>query len=353
MNEFNFAVTGTERKKLVGVISELTNSKITYNGAPTFSYDCGGYHIDKTGVVTGEYDLNLFVGLAERGFEPEISPIPAEESDEPEVIPVVDETADTAAHGADSEGIIALRLPDEVANRIFEELSPEKAAEPIQFSTPRGIFTVEKVYQTREEAEADDYGIYFTHEAHDVYIKPNPQGITEHSKLFALVGEPLPQPEEPAAYESDRLTVEVPNDFTPEQIDNIAKMVAAKKPLLKKALVAEELPIRVTDEKVAFPWFTLDKPENAAYYVQFIYALCKTAKEKKRVTAKAPEAFENEKFSMRVWLISLKMIGKEYGNARKLLGKALSGDSGWRYGKPEKQAETAPEASESEVQGDA
>lgn len=281
MNEFNFAVTGTERKKLVGAISELTNSKITYNGAPTFSYDCGGYHIDKTGLVTGEYDLNLFVGLAGRGFEPEISSVPAEESDESEVIPVADETADTAAYGADSEG------------------------------------------------------------------------ITERNKLFALVGEPLPQPEEPVTHESDRLTVEVPNDFTPEQIDNIAKMVVAKESLLKKALVTEELPIRITDEKVEFPWFTLDKPENAAYYVQFIYALCKTAKEKKRVTAKAPEAFENEKFSMRVWLISLGMIGKEYGNARKLLGKALGGDSGWRYGKPEKQAETAPEASKSEVQGDA
>lgn len=251
MKEFNFNVTGTQRKALVGAISELTDSKITYNGAPSFSYDCGGYHIDKTGLVTGEYDLNLLVGLAERGFEPEISQIPVEESNEPQVIPAVEEAAYTAAQGDDTA-----------------------------------------------QVEADD-----------------------------------------------RLTVEVTNDFTPEQLDNLYKMVIAKEPLLKKALGAEDLSIRVTEKKVCFPWFTLSNPSEAVYYVQFIGLLCETAKEKKRVTAKASESFENEKFSMRVWLISLGALGKEYGNTRKLMGKNLGGESGWRYGKPEK-------SSESEVQGD-
>lgn len=39
---------------------------------------------------------------------------------------------------------------------------------------------------------------------------------------------------------------------------------------------------------------------------------------------------------MRVWLIGLGMVGAEYGAARKLLCKNLSGDTAWRYGKPEK-----------------
>ena len=122
-------------------------------------------------------------------------------------------------------------------------------------------------------------------------------------------------------------------------------MVTAKEPLLKKALGAEELPIRVLEDTIEFPWFTLETPEDAAYYAQFIHALCATAKEKKRVTAKAPDTFENEKFSMRVWLIGLGLVGKEYGKPRKLLAKNLSGDSGWRYGKPEK----SPEAAETEA----
>ena len=253
MNEFNFNVTGAQRKTLVGAISELTNSKIAYNGAPSFSYDCGDYHIDKSGLVTGEYDRNLFEGLAERGFKPEISPIPDEETHEPEIIPVTEETPDTTAQGE------ALPVPQE------------------------------------------------------------PEEIAEH------------------------LTVEVPNDFTPEQLDNITKMTAAKEPLLKKALGAEELPIRVTEDKVAFPWFTLQNPGDTAYFIQFIAALCKTAKEKKRITAKAPESgFENERFTMRVWLIGLGLVGKEDGNTRKLLLQNLTGNAAWRYGAPDKKTASDP-----------
>ena len=287
--EFKFNVTGQDRKRLVGAISELLNAPTKYLGAPTFAYEIGEYHIDKTGTVTGEYSLSLLAGLEARGFEYE-------------------------------------------------------ASKTFHFITPRGTLLIQALYDTAAEAEADGYGIYFTHNEHDVYIKTNPDGATEHSKLFALVGKPLRQPEspeEPAADESDRLTVEVPNDFTPEQIDNLCKMVAAKEPLLKKALGAEELPIRVLEDTIEFPWFTLETPDDAAYYTQFIDALCKTAKEKKRVNAKAPDTFENEKFSMRVWLIGLGLIGKEYVKTRKLLAKNLRGDSGWRYGKPEKAPETA------------
>ena len=37
MQDFKFNVTGTERKKLVGAISEILNKPINYLGAPTFS----------------------------------------------------------------------------------------------------------------------------------------------------------------------------------------------------------------------------------------------------------------------------------------------------------------------------
>jgi hypothetical protein len=88
-------------------------------------------------------------------------------------------------------------------------------------------------------------------------------------------------------------------------------------------------------DSIQFPWFPAEPTENADHWIQFIHALCETAKEKKRVTAKAQESFENEKFAMRVWLIGLGLIGKEYGQIRKLLAANLSGDSSWRFGKPE------------------
>ncbi len=110
-----------------------------------------------------------------------------------------------------------------------------------------------------------------------------------------------------------------------------------------------------------FPWFTLSSADDAACYIQFICALCETAKEKKRITATRPEFFENEKFAMRVWLIGLGLSGKEHKNCRALMMRGLSGDAAWRYSKPEKKSvETeavaadvdAPTAAGSEVQID-
>jgi hypothetical protein len=143
--------------------------------------------------------------------------------------------------------------------------------------------------------------------------------------------------------ETDRLTIEMPlAGFTEEALANLNKMVEAKAPLLKKALGAEELPIVKAEETISFPWFSNALPENLNAYAQFISQLCKTAKAKKRVTAKPQEAFENEKFTMRVWLIGLGMIGAEFSTARRLLCDPLSGNSSWRYGKPETASGEVP-----------
>jgi hypothetical protein len=137
----------------------------------------------------------------------------------------------------------------------------------------------------------------------------------------------------PEADEADTLTVEFPLDgFNPETLDNLTKMVTAKESLIKAALGADDLPIQVTNDTVKFPWFTLADPSHAAYYVQFIFALCKTAKEKKRVTAKERGLADNPKYAMRCWLLSLGLIGDEYKNARKLLLANLGGNSSFKGG---------------------
>ena len=70
-------------------------------------------------------------------------------------------------------------------------------------------------------------------------------------------------------------------------------------------------------------------------YAQFISALCNTTKKKKRIMAKPQESFENQRFTMRIWLISLGLIGREFELCRKLMMKALPGNSGFRHGKPD------------------
>ena len=129
------------------------------------------------------------------------------------------------------------------------------------------------------------------------------------------------------------LTISYPLDgFNPQTLDNLNKMVISKAPLIKKALGADELPVQIDCEEVKFPWFKAGlSSEDINAYAQFICQLCKTAQAKTRVTATAPESFENEKFAIRVWLISLNMKGTEYAHARKILMLNLDGNSGFRY----------------------
>lgn len=139
---------------------------------------------------------------------------------------------------------------------------------------------------------------------------------------------------------ADSLSISYPMEgFTDESLANLEKMVASKAPLIKKAIGVDELPIERGETELTFPWFSAELTSDETYaYAQFITQLCKTAKEKSRVTAKEQDSFENEKFALRVWMIGLDMKGSEYALARKLMLKNLDGDSSWRYGKPENGA---------------
>ena len=117
------------------------------------------------------------------------------------------------------------------------------------------------------------------------------------------------------------------DDFTPTTLENLHKMVAAKAPLIQMALGVEELPIETGDSEIAFPWFQDGIAHEEAHIDnQFIALLCKTALEKKLVSARERN-FPNPRFSFRVWLISLGMVGAEYKAARKLLLAHLPGNS--------------------------
>jgi len=152
-----------------------------------------------------------------------------------------------------------------------------------------------------------------------------------------------------------RLTISLPTDgFSPEKIELLGKLVASKETLLKAALGADSLPIQLKDGALHFPWFRsqnglpLSADETEAY-ATFISLLCTTAKEKKRVNGKDKQIETSQKFAMRVFLLSLGMIGSEYKLARKILLRNLSGSAAWPNGKPNKAAETPTEVAEAEA----
>ncbi len=299
----HYNLTGTERKSLVGAISQALNSPTKYLGAPSFAYEVGDYHIDKVGTLTGPDNLDLEDALHQAGFDADGS----REYDEP----------DTYESGLG--GMSAIDSPFDGDQH-----------HPGRYAKPHAVITAAMERQM-DEALAfeclsmdgrEELGLGRT-------CRENPQGES------GMGGRDIPEP--------NTLAIEMTlNGFTPEKFENLFRLVKAKAPLLKAALGADDLPIQQTNEdggKLVFPWFSGDADcEAVKAYTLLIERLCAAAKEQHRVTAKE-KSVENEKFAFRVFLIRLGFIGDEYKAARKILLKNLSGNSAFKNGAPLKATE--------------
>ena len=292
----NFHVTGKERKALVEALSEITFSEAAYAGAPTFAYRVGDYTVDKNGVIfyppaLAQEAVALVVEkLKERGFTP--------------------------------EGEAQADLPEEDAPAEIPAETPDVAPEAAAPAQPEGeaMEAAEgaKTPDTAEEAEA---------------TPADPDESTDTQKDTPAVAEA----------EDNKLTVSIPRKtLTDDALERLKLIVSNKEMLFKRAVIADALPIEVTEEEVAFPWFTLTGVDGeAAAYAQFITALCQMASEQTRILDK-PYDGDNDRFAMRIFMVRLGMKGAAFALARKLMMKHLTGNSGWRYGAPPKgKAETA------------
>lgn len=134
--------------------------------------------------------------------------------------------------------------------------------------------------------------------------------------------------EEPAEIPDSGLQVLLPLEgFDPDSLDRLTKLIDSKAALIKKALGADRLTVQMKNEAVCFPWWdTLPSPEETGAYTAFLAALCKMAKDAKRVTATEKDV-ESEKYAFRGFLLRLGFIGAESKEQRKLLLKNLSGSA--------------------------
>lgn len=137
---------------------------------------------------------------------------------------------------------------------------------------------------------------------------------------------PLPEETEPK-----KIVIELPNSYLNEaELGRVRAIVASKASVLKKALEADDLSIERKEDKICFPWFTdhgIDGEAKA--YMQLISGIAKRAKMLTRVTATESPS-DNDKFTMRLFLVSLNFKGAEYAFARKFLLRNLTGNSSWR-----------------------
>jgi low affinity Fe/Cu permease len=129
-----------------------------------------------------------------------------------------------------------------------------------------------------------------------------------------------------------KLTIEMPKERLDDAaIDRLRKIVENKRELFKAAFKTDNLEIKVTDEKVCFPWFTVEQYDDATAYSNFVSMLCEFVKNQKRVNNK-PDTTDNPKYAMRCFLLRIGMIGTDYKVARKVLLRNLVGSSAFRHG---------------------
>ena len=144
--------------------------------------------------------------------------------------------------------------------------------------------------------------------------------------------------------DSNTLTIELPKDgFTDEAVANLKKIIASKGTVLKKALETDSLNINETGASLKFPWFSLHGVDGEVKaYCQLVTALCRMAKGQKRVTAQEKDT-QNDKFTMRLFLIRVGFIGDGYKTSRKILLRNLTGNSSWKSGRRPEPASTDAE----------
>ena len=137
--------------------------------------------------------------------------------------------------------------------------------------------------------------------------------------------------ERPAAH--DGLTVQMPADgFTPETLNNLHSLIAAKGRLIRKALGVDLLPVQVEADTVSFPWFSGEATaEEVKAYTHLITALCDMARNQKRITAREKDT-DNDKYAFRCFLLRLGFIGAEYKTERKILLRNLTGNGAFKAG---------------------
>ena len=143
------------------------------------------------------------------------------------------------------------------------------------------------------------------------------------------------QPEETTP-EPTELTISLPT-MEPAALEKLQKLVDSKASLIRKALDADQLTIQPDGDKVSFPWWShMPKQEETVAYMAFTAALCRMARESKRVTA-TEKPVESEKYAFRIFLIRLGFNGPEHKAVRHILLQRLSGHAAFRNDEEERK----------------
>jgi len=287
--KLNYNVAGSERKLLVGAVSTVLDAPAKYLGAPTFAYEVGAYHIDKSGVLTGPDNLDLENLLHQAGF---------------------DADGDSRRYDGDDSCTSTLdEFPDIDQHHPGRYVNPDV---PITETMQRQLDEVLAFEDLRMDGR-EEMGLGRTRR--ESYQGKNGMQASD-----------VPEPDDDMG-----LVIEMPRStFTDAALENLKRLVESKAALIKKALGADNLEIELTDEMIRFPWFeSIPEPEVISATTHLIEKILDTAKHQKRVTAKEKD-IDNDKYAFRCFLLRLGFIGDEYKETRRTLLRNLTGSAAFR-----------------------
>jgi hypothetical protein len=315
-----YGVSGTRRKELAQAVSALLEESLFYKGMPTTNYQVGEYIINMQGIVRGPDNRALVADLLGcYGFEA-ISKEYDAQLPEPEETPADEASSTTEEPEPEQEEAAA------VEQDVSESEIPETLTYQAELSDP--------AYPDRLEiisAESDEDAIRQARDfCTDEILLLELHLMNDKHEVVRSVAVP------PAS-----MTIQMPKaGFDPAKLENLTRLVNAKEQLIKAAIGADSLPIRMMDETLDFDWFAYTTDQDTINaYATLCAKLCSTAQQKQRITAK-PHEILNPKYELRCFLVSIGFVGDEFKSSRKILMKNFGGfSSAWKNGAPEKTAQ--------------
>ena len=177
---------------------------------------------------------------------------------------------------------------------------------------------------------------YFTVDREGALVFDDENYSDEVERVFDAIAVAGFTPDEDEEDEGTGIAIQMPM-MTGDEISRLESLIESNESLIKKAIGTDSLAVGEKDGKLDFPWFKADAaPDEVKAYMDFVTALCRMAKEAKRVTGK-DKPVENEKYAFRCFLLRLGFIGDDFKVSRKILLQNFSGSSAWKSGAPDKE----------------
>ena len=297
-----------DRKELVSRLAEITGIRPRYTFMPRCAYIIGDYAVEKDGTLI----------VSEEAVEEEIIQTLRQEN-------LIQGSGDEAVTRAANEPIMVEHRAETVTQDNVED-------------------AVQETQQMEESTAETDTSNVSNHVEELPDVSDEPDALEIPPAENANEGDDVDEQSEP-----DSFCISLPKSKLPADAqDKLNKILESKGKLILKALGASSLTVELDDGMVRFPWFNyIPEKEQADAYTKFITALCKMAREQKRVSAKE-KLNENEKYAFRCFLLRLGFIGDEFKRDRKILLRNFEGSSAFRTQESADKAKEKLEAKKAE-----